>query len=121
MKFKSFLIAGSFALGVLGGNSQALAEDVRMFVRHDVADYAAWKKGYDAYAPTQKKMGVFFEAVYQSTENPNDVTVIHDFHSLEKAKAFAASADLKETMSKLGVKGMPQIWYTIKRTKKAAK
>lgn len=118
MKAKTFLIAGLFALGILGVNGLGLAADVRMFVRHDVADYTVWKKGYNAYAPTQKKMGVFFEAVYQSAENPNDVTVIHDFRSLEKAKAFAASPDLKDTMGKLGVKGVAQIWYTTKGARK---
>ena len=121
MKMTRFLVAGSFVLGMLGANAHAVAKEVRMFVRHDVADYAVWRKGYDAYAPTQKKMGVFFEAVYQSADNPNDVTVIHDFRSLEKAKAFAASSDLKETMGKLGVKGPPQIWYTTKGAKKSAK
>jgi hypothetical protein len=123
MKMKSLLIAGSLALGMLGGNTYAVAKDVRMFIRHDVADYAVWRKGYDAYSPTQKKMGVVFEAVYQSTDNPNDVTVIHDFRNMERAKAFAASSDLKETMGKLGVKGAPQIWYTNKgaKARKAAK
>jgi hypothetical protein len=62
-------------------------------------------------------MGVISDAVYQSTDNANDVTVTHDFHSLEKAKAFAASPELKATMEKAGVKGAPQIWYTTKSTK----
>lgn len=72
---------------------------------------------YDSYAKEQKKGGVFFQAVYQAAENPNDVTVIHDFHSLEKAKAFAASPDLKATMEKLGVKGEPLFWITTKGKK----
>ena len=55
--------------------------------------------------------------MYQSTDDPNDVTVIHDFHSLVKAKAFAASAELKATMEKAGVKGAPQIWYTTRSAK----
>ena len=88
-----------------------------MFVHHEVADYGAWRKVYDAFGPTQKKLGVIYEAVYQSTEDPNDVTVIHDFHSVEKAKAFAASPELKAAMEKSGVKGAPQIWYTTKSTK----
>jgi hypothetical protein len=75
------------------------------------------RKTYNAFAPTQKKLGVIYQAVYHSTENSNDVTVIHDFHSLEKAKAFAASAELKATMEKAGVKGAPQIWYTTKSSK----
>lgn len=121
MKIKALWVAGSLILGMLGVNGQALAADVRMFIRHDVADYAVWRKGYDAYAPTQKKMGVFSEAVFQSVENPNDVTVIHDFHSLAKAKAFAASSDLKEAREKFGVKSAPQIWYTTTSGKKASK
>jgi quinol monooxygenase YgiN len=112
MRFKSFLAMSLLALGMLGAVAPALAADVNMFVRHEVADYATWKKSYDAFRATQQKMGVISEAVYQSVDNPNDVTVTHVFHSLEKAKAFAASPELKAAMEKAGVKGAPQIWYT---------
>jgi hypothetical protein len=114
MKIRNLLVACLMGIAVLGAAGAARAADVRMFVRHQVADYGVWKKSYDAYAPTQKKMGVIYKAVYQSVDDPNDVTVIHDFHSLEQAKAFAASADLKTAMEKSGVKGAPQIWYTKK-------
>jgi hypothetical protein len=117
MKIRNLLIAGLMGLAVLGAAGVSRAADVRMFVRHEVADYGAWRKSYDAFAPYQKKMGVIYQSVYQSTDDPNDVTVIHDFHSLEKAKAFAASADLKAAMEKSGVKGAPQIWYTTKGIK----
>ena len=83
---------------------------VRMYFRHNVADYDSWKKGYDAFSSYQKNHGVFYESVYQSTDDPNNVTVIHDFHSIEEAKAFAQSEELKRRMSSLGVKGTPQIW-----------
>jgi hypothetical protein len=69
-----------------------------MFVRHEVADYATCKKAYDGFRATRKKMGVVTQGVYQSVDNPNDVTVTHDFHSLEQAKAFAASPELKSAM-----------------------
>jgi hypothetical protein len=65
----------------------------------------------------RKKMGITAQAVYRSVDDPNDVTVTHDFASAEKANAFAASEELKAVMQKTGVKGMPQIWYA----KKAAK
>jgi ABC-type sugar transport system substrate-binding protein len=117
MKIRNLLVAGVMAVVVMGAAGLAQAADVRMFVRHEVADYGVWRKAFDAFAPTQKKMGVTFKAVYQSTDDPNDVTVIHDFHSLEKAKAFAASAELKATMEKAGVKGAPQIWYTTRSAK----
>ena len=90
------MAASLLVLGVLCVAAPALAADVHMFVRHEVADYATWKKSYDAFHATQKKKGVVAQAVYQSVDNPNDVTVTHVFHSLDQAKAFAASPELKE-------------------------
>lgn len=117
MNIKSFLAVSLLALGVLSAAPPALGADVHMFVRHEVADYATWKKAYDGFRATQKKLGVVAQAVYQSTDNPNDVTVTHTFHSLDQAKAFTASPELKAAMEKAGVKGAPQIWYTTRIAK----
>ena len=35
-----------------------------MFVRHTVANYKAWRKVYDDFAPVQKAKGVTAQAVY---------------------------------------------------------
>ena len=88
-----------------------------MYVHHEVNDYAAWRKAYNDFDPTRRKLGVTAQAVYRSIDNPNDVTVTHDFRSAEKAKAFAASTELKTAMEKAGVKGTPQIWLTTKAAK----
>ena len=90
---------------------------VKLFVRHDVTDYAAWRKAYEAFQPTTRKMGVTAQAVYQATDNPNDVTVTHDFASVEKAKALLTSAKLKAAMQDSGVKGQPQAWITTRAKK----
>ena len=65
-----------------------------MFVRHTVSDYKAWRKVYDDFATTQKAMDVTAEAVYQSADNPNDITVTHDFATISAAQTFADSLDL---------------------------
>lgn len=117
MKLKVLLIAGLMVVATIGAVGAVQAEDARLFVRHEVADYGVWRKAFDAYAPTAKKSGAFTGTVYRSADNANDVTVIHDFHSVEKAKAFAASPDLKAAMEKAGVKGAPQIWITTKSMK----
>lgn len=93
------------------------APAARVFVEHEVADYAAWRKAYDAFAATRGKLGVTYAAVYQSADNPNNVIVIHDFASVEKAKAFVASDDLKSAMQKAGVKGQPHITVTTRAAK----
>jgi hypothetical protein len=85
---------------------------VRLFVRHKVHDYAAWRKGYDAFDPTRVKLGAHGHAVYRGVDDANDITVWHDFNSLEAAKAFANSTELKVAMSGAGVIGAPTVWFT---------
>lgn len=82
-----------------------------MFVRHNVTDFAKWRKAYNDLGPTQKRMGVTAEAVYRAADNPNDVTVTHDFASIEAAQAFAASNELRTAMQDAGVAGAPTIWF----------
>lgn len=83
-----------------------------MFVRHHVADYPAWRQAYDGFAPKQRALGVQADAVYQSVDDPNDITVTHDFATIEAARAFAGSADLHAAMDAAGVDGAPTVWFT---------
>jgi hypothetical protein len=114
---RSLFLVSILLLGFAATVQPADAADVRMYVRHEVTDYAAWRKAYDAFDPTRRKLGVSGQAVYQSVDNPNDVTVTHDFKTADKAKAFASSPDLKTAMEKAGVKGTPQIWLTTRTAK----
>jgi quinol monooxygenase YgiN len=117
MKLKNLVIAGLMTVAAMSAAGTALADGARLFAHHEVADYGVWRKAFDAFAPTQKKLGIVGTSVYQSADNPNDVTVIHDFKSVEKAKAFAASPELKAAMEKAGVKGALQVWITTKSMK----
>lgn len=85
-----------------------------MFVRHTVTDHGAWRKTYDDFAPNLSKLGVTGQAVYQSADNPNDITVTHEFPSIAAAQAFAINPDLKKAMQAAGVIGAPTIWFTTK-------
>jgi hypothetical protein len=114
---KQMVLAGVLLLVMVGSSVPAVAADVRMFIKHEVTDYPAWRKAYNDFDKQRRKLGALRAAVYQSVDNPNDVTVTHDFKTPDKAKAFAASEDLKSTMQKAGVKGTPQIWYTTEAKK----
>ncbi len=83
-----------------------------LFVRHTVADYATWRRIFDDFAPTQTALGVTDKAVYQAADNANDITVTHDFATLEAAEAFAGSQELKAAMHDAGVSSAPTIWFT---------
>jgi hypothetical protein len=84
----------------------------RLFVRHKVSDYAIWRNAYDGFESARIKLGAKGHAVYRDVEDGNDVTAWHDFDSLESAKAFAASDELKSAMKGAGVTGVPTIWIT---------
>jgi quinol monooxygenase YgiN len=117
VKIRNLAIAGLMAVAAIGAAGKVQAEDARLFVRHEVADYGVWRRAFDAFAPTAKKSGAINGTVYRSADNANDVTVIHDFHSVAEARAFAASPELKATMQKAGVKGAPQIWIATQAAK----
>ena len=111
---RSLFLFGALVLGLAAAARPAEAADVRVFVRHEVGDYASWKKAHDDFAPTRRKLGVTAQEVYRAIDNPNDVTVILDFKNIEKARAFAASPELRAAMEKAGITGTPQVWFTTK-------
>ena len=82
-----------------------------LFIRHTVTDYGAWRKGYDEFDAKRRSMGVTSDGVYQLDGNPNDITAYHEFASMDAAKAFAASNELRDAMSNAGVIGAPDIWF----------
>ena len=85
-----------------------------MFIRHTVSNYEAWRKVYDNFNSVQKAKGVAAQAVYQAADNPNDITVTHDFATVEAAQAFVKSDELKKAMQNAGVVGASTIWFTNK-------
>jgi hypothetical protein len=84
---------------------------IRMFVRHRVSDFKAWKKGYDAFKDARQRLGVRGAAVFQGAPDKTDVTVWHDFDTLAAGQAFAKSKELESAMKTAGVQGQPQIWF----------
>ncbi len=41
-----------------------------LFVRHQAADYTAWRKAYDGFQPKARTLGVKSDAVYRAADNP---------------------------------------------------
>ena len=78
-------------------------------VRHQVADYAAWRVIYESLEPLRLQHGCTAKLVSQAPGDPNDIFIVHEFPSVADAEAFAGSNDLKEGMQKAGVLGPPRI------------
>jgi heme-degrading monooxygenase HmoA len=84
---------------------------VHMIIRHRVADYPRWKEAFDSHLNTRKAAGETDFRVMQSVDDPREVTIFLDWDSLERARRFAASDDLKQTMQKAGVVGDPDVRF----------
>jgi hypothetical protein len=78
-------------------------------VQHPVSDYAAWRTVYEQVQPLRDKHGVSAADVLQDPSNPNQVTVLHWFPTVDQAQAFVADPGLKDAMANAGVTAPPRI------------
>ena len=76
-----------------------------LIVRHKVKDYAKWRPLFDGHVAKQKAAGLSHPRVLRSADDKSEIVIIFDDMDTAKAKEFAHSADLKETMTKAGVAG----------------
>jgi hypothetical protein len=86
--------------------------EITLFERATVSDYEQWRKAFDGFGSQLRAMGVVGSAVYQSADDANDITVAHDFASLDEARAFVESEALHAARPAAGVSNSPTIWFT---------
>ena len=82
-----------------------------LLVHHEVEDFKKWKPVFDEHESTRKKSGSKGARIFRSKDNPNETVVIMEWDSIENAKKFATSPDLKETMQKAGVITVPDVYF----------
>jgi quinol monooxygenase YgiN len=82
---------------------------ITVVITHEVKAYSEWRKGYDADEGNRTKAGAKISGVYTSVDNPNMVTVIGEFPSVEAAQGFMSSPELKKAMEVAGVIGVPEV------------
>ena len=80
-------------------------------VRHKVEDYAKWKTVFDEHGATRQAGGGQGGLLFRNADNPNELIVLWDWDSLDNARKFAASPDLRETMQRAGVADHPDIYF----------
>ena len=77
-----------------------------MLVQHQVKDYAEWKKAYDTLADVRSSNGELSEQIYRDASDPNKLTLVFKWYSMENARKYANSAELKAAMQNAGVEGL---------------
>jgi len=84
---------------------------VKLLVHHKVQDYSAWRKLFDEDDKRRREYGATGFQILKSASDPNDLTVIMDYPSIDAAKAFATSDALKEKMKDAGVVSPPEVMF----------
>jgi hypothetical protein len=74
-----------------------------LIIRHKVKDYGKWRPVFDQHAAAQKSAGLTNSRVFRSSDDKNEVVILFDTEDSKRAKDFAVSPDLEETMAKAGV------------------
>ena len=91
-----------------------------VIIRHKVQDFAKWKPIYDAHGAVRKQSGCKHEQLFRLANDPNELVILTEWDSVENAKKFAQSSDLKEKMRSAGVLGTPEFVFLEQLEKKAS-
>ena len=94
---------------------------INVLIHHKVADYASWKAVFDAAIDFRQKGGERSCHIFSAVGDANDLTLLFEWESLEKAQQFTTSEELRKRMSQAGVAGRPDIrflaeMYTVRRS-----
>ncbi|MGE5378944.1 MAG: antibiotic biosynthesis monooxygenase [Bacteroidota bacterium] len=82
-----------------------------LFVHHKVQDYTAWRKAFDDLTAMRTGFGCTGHKVFQSPNDPNEITILTDWKNIDEAKAYATSPDLKDGMKNAGVISQPEVMF----------
>jgi quinol monooxygenase YgiN len=81
-----------------------------VLIIHEVEDYDAWKKIFDAAAPIRENAGEISYQVLKLDSGANKIVHFSKWSSISNAKAFFESDKLVEIRKKAGVKA-PEFIY----------
>jgi hypothetical protein len=82
-----------------------------LLVRHKVQDFDKWKPVYDTHLGARQSARLSEKYLLRNLDDPNEVVILFEAKDLEKAREFAASADLREAMQRAGVEDRPDIYF----------
>jgi heme-degrading monooxygenase HmoA len=82
-----------------------------ILVRHKVEDWAKWKPIYDENGATRKAAGCQRTHVFRNDQDPNEVVILLEWDDLGRARQFAESEDLRQTMQRAGVTDQPDVYF----------
>ncbi len=107
-------VEGTPTITLLKPISRDLVQDQMLpgiLVMHRIEDYGTWRVAYDEFDEFRRQNGIVGHAVSQVLDDPNHLFVYHQANDVAALRAFADSAELKDTMKRAGVLGEPDIRF----------
>ena len=95
-------------------NAQRLKGDNVMYylmMQHEVADYDQWRKVFDSMESVRHSMGVRSDLILRGVDNPNAITILIEWDSLDGARNWMADSRLRDAMKEAGVLKSPTLTY----------
>jgi heme-degrading monooxygenase HmoA len=84
---------------------------VHVLVHHKVSDFNRWKEAFDSHLAARKHAGETGCHVFHNLDDPRDIYLLVDWQTVEEARKFMNSPELREAMQQAGVEGAPQVQY----------
>jgi heme-degrading monooxygenase HmoA len=76
---------------------------IHLLIRHKVSNFDQWKANFDQAFAIRANAGERTYHIFRNIQDSNEVTLLCEWESLEKAKQFASSDTLWQGMHKGGV------------------
>ena len=84
---------------------------IHVLVRHKVSDYNRWKEAFDSHLNTRKRAGETGCRLFHNCDDQRDITLLLDWGTVEEARKFMNSDELRSAMANAGVVGTPEVLY----------
>jgi hypothetical protein len=81
-----------------------------LLIRHKVQDYTTWASVFAEHESTRRAHGARGGRLLRSSADPQELWLLLEWDTLERARLFADSDDLRETMAWEGVTDQPNVW-----------
>ena len=78
-----------------------------VIVTHPVKDFDVWKIAFDQFEQLRKDAGELTAVVLRHSDDPNTVSVLNTWTSIDAAKTFITSDEIKKGMGEAGVTAPP--------------
>ena len=82
-----------------------------MLVRHKVKSFATWKAAFDAGSGARQEMGYKGGQLLRNTDDPNETLILLEIDNVAKAREFASSESLRQTLRQAGITDQPDVYF----------